>query len=137
LHDLLTIIDAAIYLNQVLPSPERKEAIDMKKILSLLTGLAFVLSFGLAFAADNAGETSGTDNTDKMIRDDDLSHSNLDQDKGTVNQMPEGSVEGSGAGGTSKDSESFSKTPVEKSPEEPAKGSGTGGESKDSGSWGY
>ncbi len=78
----------------------------MKKILSLLMGMAFVLTFGLAFAEDNATKTN--DIGDKVIRNDDLLHLKLDPDRATVNQMPaESEAEGSAAGGVSSQSESM------------------------------
>ncbi len=70
----------------------------MKKILSLLMGMAFVLAFGLVYAEDSVTETK--DANDKMIRNDDLLHLKLDPDRATVNQMPsEFNAEGSAAGG--------------------------------------
>ncbi len=109
----------------------------MKKILSLLMGMTFVLTFGLAFAEDSVTDTGDTN--DKMIRNDDLLNLKLDPDRATVNQMPsESSAEGSAAGGVSSESESMgtdieqSKTPADKGPAESgAEEPGTGGATKD------
>ncbi|MGE5173856.1 MAG: hypothetical protein ACM3MD_08505, partial [Betaproteobacteria bacterium] len=91
----------------------------MKKILLFMMGMMVVLAFGLVYAEDNM---TGTDDTsDKMIRNDDLSHIILDPDRATVNQMqaaPE--AEGSGAGGVSGDSDTKidqgGNVPVDKAP---------------------
>jgi hypothetical protein len=120
----------------------------MKKILSLLMGTAFVLAFGTAHAEDSV--SGAGDMGDKVIRNDDLSHIQLDQDLATLNQMPaETEAEGSGAGGVSKDSDSMGtemeqgNTPADKGAAEPgaegsgAGGAGEGGATKDSGSYSY
>jgi hypothetical protein len=115
----------------------------MIKILPLLMSFVFVLTFGYEFAEQSAPGTSDT--SDKMIRDEDIQHYDIDQDRATVNQMPSQSgSEGSGAGGVTKDSDSMlkdsdsSKTPVDKAPAEPGtKGSGAGGTSDDWHSSGY
>lgn len=76
----------------------------MKKILSLITGIAFVLSFGLAYTEDSVTDTKKTN--DKVVRNDDLLHIKLDPDRATVNQMLSESIaEGSAAGGVSYESE--------------------------------
>ena len=78
----------------------------MKKILSLITGIAFVLSFGLAYTEDSVTDTKKTN--DKVVRNDDLLHIKLDPDRATVNQMLSESIaEGSPAGGVSYESESM------------------------------
>jgi hypothetical protein len=109
----------------------------MKKILYLLTGVAAVMTFGLAQAAETM--PAPIDSTDKMIRNDDLLRYNLDQDRGTINQLPAlpgadvSGAEGSAAGGVRNDTdtlrdENISKTPadkpVEKSPGEGGAGTG-------------
>jgi hypothetical protein len=96
----------------------------MKKFLALLAGTLFAIASGFVYA-----ETSTTDikdTGDKVIRDDDLSRLKFDQDRSTLNQMPsEQSVEGSGAGGITNDSDSWKydispgKEPVEKAPTKP------------------
>ena len=98
-----------------------KEAIIMKKILSLLMGMGLVLSFGLANAEE--GTSSTKDMGNKMISNDDLLRYDLDQDRATINQMPaEPGSEGSAAGGISAEPESKgadieqSKAPVDKGP---------------------
>jgi hypothetical protein len=74
----------------------------MKKLLSLLSGIAIVLTFGMALAEDIT--------TRDMIRDDDLPRINLDKDRATVNQMPaETGAEGSAAGGVSGESDDMFK----------------------------
>ncbi len=110
----------------------------MKKILTLLAGMALVLTAGLAFAEDLSGNG---DPGDKMIRNEDLSHIQLDQDKATLNQMPS-EAEGSAAGGMSTDSESMGtkmdegKTPADKGAvESGTEGQGAGGGTKDSDTW--
>ncbi len=115
----------------------------MKKILAILMGMAFILTLGLAFAAEDMSGPQGT--SDKIIRDEDIQHLDMDQDRATVNQMPtESGTEGSGAGGVNKDSDSTYKdsdqstAPLEKTPAKPgAEGLGAGGSSNDSYSPGY
>jgi hypothetical protein len=115
----------------------------VKKILPLLLSFVFVLTFGYEFAEQSAPGNSDTG--PKMIRDEDIQHYDIDQDRATVNQMPaQSGSEGSGAGGVTKDSDSTlkdsdsSKAPVEEAPAEPgAKGSGAGGASDDWHSSGY
>lgn len=70
----------------------------MKKMLSLVMGMGLVLSLGMAYAEE--GTEGVTHPSEKMIRDDDLQHLNLDQDRATMNQVPalpeiEGSAPGS------------------------------------------
>lgn len=70
----------------------------MKKLLSIIMGMGLVLSLGMVYADE--GKEGAANPSEKMIRDDDLEHLNLDQDRGTVNQMPtvpgsEGSAPGS------------------------------------------
>jgi hypothetical protein len=109
----------------------------MKKILAMLMGMAFIITFGLEFAEDMSGP-QGTG--DKIIRDEDIQRLEMDQDRATVNQMPaESGTAGSGAGGVSKDSDStykdsdWGKAPVEKTPaKRGVEGSGAGGSSNDS-----
>src|SRR5512147_119611 len=108
----------------------------MKKTLAFLTGIAVVLSMGLAIAEDRT--TNAGSRSDQMIRDDDLLRFNLDQDRATINQMPAGLGEqGSGAGGISGEPEGApseidqTKAPVEKGAAEPVEeGAGAGGASK-------
>ncbi len=105
----------------------------MKRILSLLAGMAFVFTVGFVLADDSMTETK--DNGDKIIRNDDLSHIDINQDRATVNQMPaESGAGGSAAGGIGGDSNTMknesdsTKAPVEKTPVEPGtEGSGAGG----------
>jgi len=99
------------------------EVLSMKQILSLFAGLAFLLAFGLAYAADD--KVTG-DMRDKMITNDDLPQSSGDQDSSTFNQMPaDPGIKGSAAGGVSSGTESLdkdsdqTKEPVEKTPTEP------------------
>jgi len=76
----------------------------MKKILSLITGIAFVFTFGLAYAEDSVTDTKKTN--DKVVHNDDLLHIKLDPDRATVNQMLSESIaEGSATGGVSYESE--------------------------------
>ena len=112
----------------------------MKKILSLSMGMAFVLAFGMAYAKD--GMSGSGDMGDKVIRNDDLSHIQLDQDRATLNQMPETEAEGSGAGGISKEEDSTGtemeqgNAPAEKgAAASGAEGSGAGSTTKDSDTW--
>jgi hypothetical protein len=71
----------------------------MKKVLSLLAGMVFVLAFGPAYADDMMQESKETG--EKMIRDQDLQKYEQDQEKSTVTQMPSVPGEGgSAAGGT-------------------------------------
>ncbi|HSB34046.1 MAG TPA: hypothetical protein VLG39_06295 [Nitrospirota bacterium] len=70
----------------------------MKKLLSFMLGMGLVLSLGIAYAGEGTGGT--TYPSEKMIRDDDLQHLNLNQDRATMNQIPalpeiEGSAPGS------------------------------------------
>ncbi len=114
----------------------------MKIILSLLAGTAFVLASGLAYAEDSV--SSGIEDTnDNTIRNEDLSHIQLDPDRATLNQMPaESEMEGSAAGGMNVDADSMGteidqgKTPVDKIPAESGvEGQGAGGTAKDSDRW--
>lgn len=115
----------------------------MKKILAILTGMAFTITLGLAFAVEDLSGSQGTG--DKIIRDEDIQQLQLDQDRATVNQMAaEPGSEGSGAGGASTDSDTMYKdsdqytAPVEKTPAKPGiEGSGAGGSRDDSYSPGY
>jgi hypothetical protein len=76
----------------------------MKKLLSLLSGMAIVLTFGMALAEDNAGQTKDPGNV--TVRDDDLPRINLDQDRATLNQTPaETGADGSAPGGVSGESD--------------------------------
>lgn len=110
----------------------------MKLIFSLLTGMAFVLTFGSAYAEGNM--TGREDTGDRMIRNEDLPYIILDPNRATVNQMPaETGAEGSAAGGVSEESGGMYKdsdqgnAPVEKAPAETGvEGTGTGGVGKDS-----
>ncbi len=110
----------------------------MKKILSLLAGMALVLAAGLAYAEDIMPGSG--DLGDKVIRNEDLSHIQLDQDRATLNQMPS-EAEGSAAGGMSTDSGTDmemdqGKTPIDKGAAKPdAEGQGAGGAGKDSDTW--
>jgi hypothetical protein len=113
-----------------------KEENTMKKLLSLLSGMAIALSFGVALAEDNTTQTKdpGSVTIRDMIRDDDLPRINLDKDRATVNRVPaENGAGGSAAGGISGESDLFNeleqmKTPVEEVPAE--QGTGAGGTSK-------
>lgn len=110
----------------------------MKKLLSLLSGMAIVLTFGMALAEDSTTQKDSSDITIRdMIRDDDLPRINLDKDRATINQMPaETGAEGSAAGGVSGESDDMFKdieqikTPadVDKVPAE--EGTGAGGTNK-------
>jgi hypothetical protein len=85
---------------------KRKEVIRMKRIASLLMGMGFVLALGSAYAADIMEPEYPSD---KMITNNDLSNQKMDEHRATVNQMPsENSVEGSGAGGVSGESDNWS-----------------------------
>ncbi len=112
----------------------------MKRILTLLAGAAMVLTAGFAYAEESLPGSG--DPGDKMIKNEDLSHIQLDQDKATLNQMPS-EAEGSAAGGMSTDSESMGtemdqgKTPADKGAAEPGtEGQGAGGVTRDSSDWG-
>lgn len=98
----------------------------MKKVLALLTGTAVVLAFGLAYGAYADDNTAAPNDTgDRMIRNEDLLRNDFDQDRATVNQMPEGSgAEGSGAGGVVKDQDSWKNdsAPDQPSVDKPAPG---------------
>jgi hypothetical protein len=111
----------------------------MKKILSLLSGMAIVLTFGMALAEDNTTQTKGSGDITirDMIRDDDLPRINLDKDRATVNQMPaETGAGGSAAGGVSGESDDMFKdieqlkTPVDVDKAPAEEGSGAGGTNK-------
>jgi hypothetical protein len=97
-------------------SSKRKEAIRMKKLLSLLGGLVLALAFGTAYADDmkpvSNDKSDNTmqwnyDNGDKMILDEDLWKYDEDHNKGTVNQMP--AKPGAGGSATGGSGESGSK----------------------------
>jgi hypothetical protein len=109
----------------------------MKKLLSSLLGMAFILTFGLEYAAEDMSDTQGMDN--KTITNEDIQHLNLDKDHATVNQMPaESGTSGAGAGGVNNEPDSTYKdsdqsaAPVENTPAKGHEGSGTGGSSDDS-----
>jgi hypothetical protein len=96
----------------------------MKKFLALMAGALFAFASGFVYAEYSTTDTE--DSGDKVYRDDDLSRLKFDQDLSTLNQMPsEQSVEGSGAGGVTNDSDSLKydispgKEPVEKRPVKP------------------
>jgi hypothetical protein len=117
----------------------RNEAmIMMRKYLFSLMGMAFILTFGLEYAAEDMSDTQGMDN--KTITNEDIQHLNLDKDHATVNQMPaESGTSGAGAGGVNNESDSSYKdsdqsaAPVENTPAKGTdEGSGTGGSSDDS-----
>jgi hypothetical protein len=81
--------------------------IPVKKVLSLLAGMVFVLAVGMAYADDVI--PGNKDTGDKMIRDEDLQKYNLDQSQSTVNQMPSvPGAEGSAPGGI-RDSDTVTK----------------------------
>ncbi len=110
----------------------------MKRILSLIIGTIFVVAFGMAYA----GESMSGDMGDKVIRNDDLSHIHLDQDRATLNQMPETEAEGYAAGGVTKEEESLgAETEQGSKPAETdaagagAEGPGAGSSTKDSDTW--
>jgi hypothetical protein len=109
----------------------------MKKVLSLLGGIVFVLSFGMAHAGDLQSGDGYT--SDKMIRDEDIRKYDRDMGSGTINQMPAlPEVRGSAPGGVSEDrssdgkSDTFEKTaPVEKDKTKPSEsGEGMGDPSR-------
>jgi hypothetical protein len=77
---------------------ERKEVIPVKKVLSLLSGMVFVLAVGMAYADDMMpGKGTG----EKMIHDEDLQKYDQDRGQSTVNQMPSvPGAEGSAPGGS-------------------------------------
>jgi hypothetical protein len=112
----------------------------MKKVLSLVGGIVFVLSFGIAHAGDL--QTGDGYTSDKMIRDEDIRKYDQDMGSGTFNQMPalpeEREERGSAPGGVSEDrasdgkSDTFEKaTPVEKDKTKPSEsGEGMGGPSR-------
>ncbi len=114
----------------------------MKKIISLLSGVALVLAAGLAYA-ENSVYTGTGDKNDKMIRNDDLSHIQLDPDRATLNQMPaESEVEGVAAGGVTEDTDSMGsevdqgKARADQGSEgSSVEGQGTGDKAKDSDKW--
>lgn len=123
----------------------------MKKLLSLVAGMAFVLACGLAYAEDSM--MMPTYPSDKMIGNDDLLHNDLDKDRSTVNQMPEGfGAGGSGAGGVLKGPDSWKNdtapsqppvdnmapAPIDKmTPGSDTKGPGGGDTDKDQGGYSY
>ncbi len=114
----------------------------MKKIISLLPGMVLVLAAGLAYAEDSV-YTGTDDRNDKMIRNEDLSHIQLDPDRATLNQMPaESEVEGVAAGGVAADMDSMGaevdqgKARAEKGPAESGvEGQGARDNAKDSDKW--
>jgi hypothetical protein len=115
----------------------------MKKILSLIMGMGLVVSLGLAYAEESMG--SAGDTGDKIIRDDDLLHFDLDQNRATINQLPAApGTEGSAAGGIRGEPENKgidieqSKEPSDKGPATPGEeGTGAGGTSKVPERYGY
>jgi hypothetical protein len=71
----------------------------MKKVLSLMAGMVFVLAFGMACA--DGTPPGSMDTGDKMIRNDDIQKYDHDQGQGTFNVMPAVPEEtGSAAGGS-------------------------------------
>ncbi len=112
----------------------------MTKIFIIVGGMVLVLATGLTYAADlpATGDTG-----DKMVRNEDLSHIQLDPDRATLNQMPaESEIEGSAAGGVSADADSMDneidqdKTPADKNTAESGvERQGAGDAAKDSGRW--
>jgi hypothetical protein len=108
----------------------------MKKILSVVLGMGLVLSLGMAYGEEGTGGIVYP--SEKMIRDEDLSRYNLDQNRSTINQMPaEPGAEGSAAGGVNREPESKGteieqdKAPIEKVPAITRdEGTGRGGELK-------
>ncbi len=87
----------------------------MKKVLSLLAGMAFVLAFGMAYADDKMPESK--DLGDKMISNEDLQKLDQDQSKSTVNQMQsQPGAGGSAAGGMEKPGSN----PMDETSEKPA-----------------
>jgi hypothetical protein len=110
----------------------------VKKIFSLVMGTVFVVAFGMAYAEESMSGDMG----DKVIRNDDLSHIKLDQDRATLNQMPEIEAEGYAAGGVTKEEESMGAEIEQgnKPAETGAAGadverSGAGSSTKDSDTW--
>ena len=70
----------------------------MKRLLSLLGGMVFLLAFGMAYADDTM--QLNYDKVDKMMLDQNLQKNSQDQNQGTVSQTPVPKVKGSGAGGS-------------------------------------
>lgn len=95
----------------------------MKKVLSLMAGVVFILAFGMAYAEDL--DPGSIDTGDRVIRDDDLERYYFDQGKGTFNVMPApaeetGSAPG-GIGGPDPDRDTVEKpAPIEKEMIKPA-----------------
>jgi hypothetical protein len=110
----------------------------VKKIFSLIVGTVFVVAFGMASAETSmSGDMGG-----KVIRNDDLSHIQLDQDRATLNQMRETEAEGSAAGGVTKEEDSMgsemeqgSKPAETGATESGVEGSGAGSATKESDTW--
>ena len=87
----------------------------MKKYISLAAGIALVMGFGLAYLAyaeeNITMPKDSSDKIDKMLQDgdrmitnDDIQRFDLDPNRSTINQMPEGpGIEGSGAGGVTQE----------------------------------
>ena len=104
----------------------------MKRSLSLLAGMVFLLAFGMAHADDTM--QWNYDKGDKMILDQDLQKYDRDQNQGTVNQMPAPDAKGSGAGGSGEPivKEDSSEKPVQAQEEnltpDPSDNSGRGKE---------
>ena len=81
----------------------------MKRLLSLVMGMVFVLALGTAYGSDtmqwnddqkNSGQ-GNTDKSDKLILDQDLLKYNQDRNEGAIDRMPaKPGAGGSGAGGT-------------------------------------
>jgi len=79
----------------------------MIKIFSIV-GMALALAVGLAYTEDTMPAAGAMG--DKIIRNEDLSHIQLDPDQATLNRMPaessaESGIEGSAAGGVSSESD--------------------------------
>ena len=99
----------------------------MKKVLSLLAGMVFVLAFGVAYGDElqpGDGYTS-----DKMINNEDVQKYDQDMGPGGIVTMPTlpDEIQGTAAGGGSKDTESDGKSdtyekvaPVEKDKTKPS-----------------
>ncbi len=113
----------------------------MKKLLTVAAGISLIAALGLAYAKVSHAGTDYPD--DKMITNDDISHSEMDQDRATVNQMPAGSgSEGSAAGGASKEPDTLksdsdqNRQPVDKgSAGSGEEGSGARAPAKEPDSW--
>ena len=97
----------------------------MKKVLSLIAGMVFVLYFRVAYAEEMRPDDSYT--SDTMITNEDILK--YDHDMGTFNRIPAlpDEIQGAAAGGRNKEAESTENSetkekaaPVEKDKTEPS-----------------